>query len=211
MNKIKSLLEKDNERYNYMVGCQEILSGKDYRDFIELCAQLRFQGRWSYLHIVPRTSVLGHSMFVAVTSYLFSIQTSARDEDKVNNFFNGLFHDLEETQTRDVRGPLKRDLPELRDVLREVSEDMMERNVLPLLPKEWQSEFRQYSMGELKMGSLVKAADDLSAVVEAYRAKENGCENPALLAVKGEILKRYKKFHKIQIGPMKLTDIYNQF
>jgi putative hydrolase of HD superfamily len=211
MGEIKLLLEKDKEKYNYMAGCQEILCGKRYRDFIELCAQLRFQGRWSYLQIVPRVSVLGHSMFVAITSYLFSIKSGVSDKEKVDNFFMGLFHDLEETQIRDVRGPLKHELPELREVLSEVSREMMEKNVLPLLPKEWQAEFRKYSMGELKAGSLVKAADDLSAIVEAYRARENGCENPALLVVNRDILEKYKTLPEIKIGSMNLMDIYNEF
>jgi putative hydrolase of HD superfamily len=211
MSKIQSLLEADNERYSDMVGCQEILCVKNYRDFIELCAQLRFQGRWSYLQIVPRISVLGHSMFVAAASYIFSVETGACDEEKVANFLSGLFHDLEETQTRDVRGPLKQDLPELRDVVREVSEEMMKKNLLPLLPEKWRDEFRRYSMGELEMGSLVKAADDLSAIIEAYRAKENGCRNPALLEVKRKVLKKYEEFHEIQIGLVRLTDICGAF
>ena len=108
MDQIRAGLERDKERYNTLVGCQEINSNKAYRDFIELCAQLRFQGRWSYLHMAPRISVLGHSMFVAVVSYLFSIEAGGCDALKINNFFNGLFHDLEETQIRDVRSPLKK-------------------------------------------------------------------------------------------------------
>jgi len=111
--------------------------------------------------------------------------------------------------------------------------------VLPLLPREWKTQFKLFSMEELesdfatidgqrteirekddifrkyndgkfdpRSGSLVKAADNLSAFIEAYRAVENGCGNKALLEVKADSPKKYEG---IEIGSVKLGDIYKQF
>jgi putative hydrolase of HD superfamily len=77
------------------------------RNFIDLCGQLRFQLRWSYLHRIPKTSVLGHMLIVAVLSYLFSLEIGACRKRCYNNYFTGLFHDLPEVLTRDIVHPVK--------------------------------------------------------------------------------------------------------
>ncbi|KAA0242417.1 MAG: HD domain-containing protein [Candidatus Brocadia sp. AMX2] len=61
--------------------------------------------KWSRLHRIPRTSVLGHSLFVAILSYLFSLEIKACARRCVNNYFTGLFHDLPEVLTRDIISP----------------------------------------------------------------------------------------------------------
>ena len=135
-------------------GCSELHRCKKYKDFVDVCGELRYQGRWSHLHMSPRTSVLGHSMFVAVVSYLFSIEAGACERQQVNNFFLGLFHDLEETQTRDVRSPLKKAVPVIADTLKEISRDMMEREVVRLLPPSWHDQFRRFSLTEPGQDSI---------------------------------------------------------
>ena len=120
-----------------------------------------------------------------------------------------------------------------------MSAEMMNKKVLRLLPKEWRTQFRQFSMEELendfvtingsrtqlkergdifstyndriydpRSGSLVKAADNLSAFIEACRAVENGCKDPVLLQVRSDGL---EKNYGAMLSTMNLGDIYQQF
>jgi putative hydrolase of HD superfamily len=144
---IKMGLEANEGKHN-LKGCTQLHKRRKYQNFLHLCGELRFQRRWSHLYLSPRTSVLGHSMFVATVSYLLSLEAGACEQQSVNNFFHGLFHDLAETQTRDVRGPLKKDVPVLGEVLMEISREMMEREVLRLLPPSWHGDFKVFALAE---------------------------------------------------------------
>ena len=81
---------------------------KDLKTFLDIAGQLRFQQRWSHLYRVPRTSVLGHMLIVAMFSYLFSYMAGASRERRINNYLTGLFHDLPEVLTRDIINPVKK-------------------------------------------------------------------------------------------------------
>jgi len=219
---IKSISQKDLERHNRLKGCQELNNYQKYRTFVEICGELRFQKRWSHLHISPRPSVLGHSMFVATVAYLFSLEVKACKRQRVNMFYSGLFHDLAETQTRDVRSPLKKAIPILDDVLEEIGRDLMEKEVIGRLPQAWHEQFRLFSLEPLhenfaavepekhpisnedvlgkynsdeynpRCGYLVKAADDLAAYIEADQGIKNGCNNIELSKAKSEIGNKYQ-------------------
>jgi putative hydrolases of HD superfamily len=109
---IRERLLKQREEYNDLRGVQQLVLCRNYRNFIDLCGELRFQLRWSQIgHRVPRTSVLGHTFVVALLSYLFSLEIKACPKRRYNNFYTGLFHDLSEVLTRDVVDPVKRSVP----------------------------------------------------------------------------------------------------
>jgi len=233
---IRAAIDTEKERHN-LRGCGQLHRFKNYQRFVDVCGELRYQGRWSHLHISPRTSVLGHSMFVATVSYLFSIEAGACEQQRVNNFTLGLFHDLPETQTRDVRGPLKRKLPVLEETLKELSEELLEREVIKLLPPKWRDDFETLCLTDLKQdfafingtrtpvtnadvmgqynldlfnpvsGCLVKAADDLSAFLESVQAVNNGCGSPEIQAGKYSIAKNYEG---TKIGNLDLGLLYRE-
>jgi len=95
-----------------------LASERRFRNFIDLCGQLRFQSRWAHLHRIPKTSVLGHSLYVAILSYLFSLEIKACPRRCVNNYITGLFHDLPEVLTRDIISPVKRSVEGLSELIK---------------------------------------------------------------------------------------------
>jgi len=200
---IKQDLQKKQEHYSDLTGMVRMREQARYRDFIDLCGQLRFQARWANLHRIPKTSVIGHSLFVALLSYLFSLEVGACDRRSINNYFTGLFHDLPEVLTRDIISPVKRSVEGLSELIKQYEKEQMEKEVYGLIPKEWHKDVRMFTEKEFdsiitfrgrrkKVGSneingrynadsynprdgeLVKAADSLAAFIEAYVAIRNG-------------------------------------
>ncbi len=200
---IKQDLQKKHERYSDLKGMVRLREEARYRDFIDLCGQLRFQARWANLHRIPKTSVIGHSLFVAVLSYLFSLEIKACERRCFNNYFTGLFHDLPEVLTRDIISPVKRSVEGLSELIKQYEKEQMAKEVYGLIPREWHKEMRAFTEKEFdniiafrgrrkKLGSdkinarfnadvynprdgeLVKAADNLAAFIEAYVAIKNG-------------------------------------
>ena len=80
-------------------GIQQLALYSNLRNFIDLCGQLRFQTRWSHIHRIPKTSVLGHMLVVALLFYLFFQEIKACPKRYHNNFFTRLFHGLPEVLT----------------------------------------------------------------------------------------------------------------
>jgi putative hydrolase of HD superfamily len=200
---IKQDLQKKQDHFSDLKGMIRMKEEARYRDFIDLCGQLRFQARWANLHRVPKTSVIGHTLFVAVLSYLFSLEIRACDRRCVNNYFTGLFHDLPEVLTRDIISPVKRSVEGLSELIKQYEKEQMEKEVYGLIPKEWHRDVRMFTEREFdsiitlrgrrrrlgsdeiserynedifnpRDGQLVKAADSLAAFIEAYVAIRNG-------------------------------------
>jgi putative hydrolase of HD superfamily len=209
MDIIRQRLAETQDRFRDLRGMEALAQNLDYRNFIDLCGQLRFQVRWAHVHRIPRTSVLGHLLFVAVLSYLFSTQFRACPRRSVNNYFTGLFHDLPEVLTRDIISPVKSAVEGLSDLIREYEKEMMEKEVYNLIPADWHSAIRMFtedeftsivtidgtrrivSSGEISRtynedrydprdGEMIRAADRLAAFIEAYLAIRNGSASPDL-------------------------------
>lgn len=116
--------------------------------FLSFVGQLTFQRRWAQTARVPQTSVLGHLLFVAVTSWLLSHELRACPRRLYNNFFGGLFHDLPEVLTRDIISPVKGSVEGLDDMIHRYEREAMEERLLPLLPGRWHRELRWYTEEE---------------------------------------------------------------
>jgi putative hydrolases of HD superfamily len=203
MAAIKQDLQKKQGLYSGLKGMVRLKEQSRYRDFIDLCGQLRFQARWANLHRIPKTSVIGHSLFVAILSYFFSLEVRACDRRCINNYFTGLFHDLPEVLTRDIISPVKRSVEGLSELIKQYEKEQMEKEVYGLIPKDWHKEVRTFTEREFdsivtlkgrrkklssdeiserynsdiynpRDGALVKAADSLAAFIEAYVAIRNG-------------------------------------
>ena len=139
---------------------------------------------------------MGHQLFVAITSYLLSLDIDACYRRRINNYFTGLFHDLPEVMTKDISSPIKGAVPGLEGLIADIEKDLMERHVYSLLPKKWRREVKLFAEEEFsdviiiggkrqevtsqqivdfynedcyepRDGTLVKAADDLAAFMEA--------------------------------------------
>lgn len=200
---IRNDLERKLARVSSLRGISLLQEERRYRNFIDLCGQLRFQLRWAHLHRIPKTSVLGHSLYVAMLSYLFSLEIGACPRRRVNNYLTGLFHDLPEVLTRDIISPVKRSVEGLSELIKEYEKEQLEKEVYNLLPPEWHADLEMFAEREFetlvtvdgrltpstseeigekydedrfnpKDGDLVRATDVLSAFVEAYVAIRNG-------------------------------------
>ncbi len=219
-----------------LVGVRKLRTRR-HRAFVDLCGQLRFQIRWAPLHRVPRTSVLGHSLFVAMLSYFFSLQIGACPRRCYNNYFTGLFHDLPESLTRDIISPVKRSVEGLSEIIKAYERKQMETHVYPLVPPRMACELRRFTENEFRDqvtlrgksvemaceeinrrynadrfdprdGQLVRAADELSAFIECSVAIENGCLSGELQKAKWFLRKAYEKR---EIGGIRFGEIYTDF
>ncbi|MDY6862141.1 MAG: HD domain-containing protein [Thermodesulfobacteriota bacterium] len=142
---IKKNLLRQQEKYYDLTGIAKLTMYDKYRKFIDLCGQLRFQSRWAHLHRIPKTSVLGHMLFVAVLSYLVSSEIKACYRRCVNNYFTGLFHDLPEVLTRDIISPVKRSVEGLNDLIKEYEKEHMEKELYALIPDVWHPEIKMFT------------------------------------------------------------------
>lgn len=234
---IRNNLQEKQERYYDLKGVDQLTKHSKYKNFIDLCGQLRFQSRWAHLHRIPKTSVLGHSLFVAILSYLFSLEIKACKKRCVNNYFTGLFHDLPEVLTRDIISPVKRSVEGLSDLIKGYEKEQMEKEVYGLIPEEWHPEIKMFTEDEFdsvvtvggkkekfsskeinetynddrfnpKDGELVKAADSLAGFIEASVAIRNGSASPDLQYAKLSVKKQYEK---VNIANINFGEIYADF
>jgi putative hydrolase of HD superfamily len=234
---IRRDMESRQERYYDLKGVQQLMLYSKLRDFMDLSGQLRFQVRWSYLHRIPKTSVLGHMLIVAVFSYLFSLEVGAGPRRCYNNYFTGLFHDLPEVLTRDIVHPVKKSIGGLDDLIKEYEKECMEKEVYGLIPSSWHEEIRLFTEIEFKSvvtrmgervemasseisshfnedaynardGELVQAADHLAAFLEAYLAVVNGARSPEFQKTITGLKEDYRTK---TIGCVNLGEIYADF
>ncbi len=237
MDVIKQSIESKQEEFADLKGMSQLMQHVNYKNFIDLCGQLRFQTRWANLHRIPKTSVIGHSLFVANLSYLFSLEIGACKKRCVNNYFTGLFHDLPEVLTRDIISPVKRAIDGLGDLIKQYEKEQMEKEIYSLIPGQWHDEVRMFTENEFysivridkrvkrvasdeisakynrdrynpRDGELVKASDNLAAFIEAYVAIKNGGHNQEFQEAK---LSCRNTYGRMRIAGINFGEIYADF
>ena len=146
----KKEIENQTEDLDVSIAKEMLLTPTSSKlwGFISLVGQLTFQKRWAQTSRIPQTSVLGHLLFVAVVSYLVSMEIGAKPRRAYNNFFCGLFHDLPEVLTRDIVSPVKASVEGLDELIHHYEREAMEGRVFPLIPKHWGDELRYYTEEE---------------------------------------------------------------
>ncbi len=217
-------IESELEEYLDLTGVRRLELGKKSQSFLETCAMLRFQKRWAKTPRIPQTSVLGHMLFVAVTSYLLSLEYGACDKKVINNFFAALFHDIAESLTRDIISPVKYGVEGLSGLLGEYEKKVVEERLMPMLPRYLREEMRYYITDEFDDktrlggvvkkiddhesmlseyntdnydgidGTLLKVADHIGAYIEASVSISNGVSPQHLLEAKKNLTQRYESF-----------------
>jgi putative hydrolase of HD superfamily len=234
---IRKDLDAKIAKFGDLKGMGLLGAERRYRNFIDLCGQLRFQSRWAHLHRIPKTSVLGHSLYVAILSYLFSLEIRACPRRCVNNFLTGLFHDLPEVLTRDIISPVKRSVEGLNDLIKGYEKEMLDKEVYGLLPAGWHAEFAMFAEHEFENfvtvdgqtvtvmaaelqerynddaynprdGELIKRADNLAAFVEAYAGIRNGSTSQDLQYAKVKIRAQEQVTH---YAGLNFGEIYSDF
>ena len=219
IEEIKEDIRRKQDKYQDLKSMQEVLESSNLVDFINICGQLRFQIRWSHTYRVPKTSVLGHMLIVAMLSYLLSLEVGADSNRCVNNYFTGLFHDLPEVLTRDVINPVKRSVLGIDELIKKYEREEMNNKIYKLLPKSWHQQMRSYTENEfeditseakdiLRDGELIKAVDRLAAFIEAYLSLANGLQGESLKIAVAEIPQDYKNR---LISGIDFSVIYKEF
>ncbi|MGA3360234.1 MAG: HD domain-containing protein, partial [Halobacteriota archaeon] len=216
IDEIQRGLQRRQEALSDVEGLQKLALFPTYRSFVDLCGRLRFQVRWGQLYRVPRTSVLGHMLIVAILSYLFSLEIDACSKRRANNYFAGLFHDLPEVLTKDIISPVKRAAtgveawqPEMRLFTEDefVSKVTLEGKLQSTTSDEITASFNQDRYNPVD-GELVKAADDLAAFMEAYLALQNGISNAQLQAAVEE---KQLFYREKTIAGISFSKVYKSF
>ena len=237
ISEIESRLLNNLERYLNLSGMRKILTKARVSNFIDLVGRLRFQVRWSQTPRIPITSVLGHSLMVAIISYFFSREFKSCEERIKNNFFGGLFHDLPEAVTRDIPHPVKKSVPGFPKAIAEIEKELVRKEIHSLIEDRWIDDFKYYTEDEFKSkikkdgniqflttneinekynenhykpmdGEITKVADDLAAFVEAHSAIEVGITTNHLKEGKRRIVDKNRD--RI-VGGVSIGSIYADF
>ncbi|MCX6651571.1 MAG: HD domain-containing protein [Methanomassiliicoccales archaeon] len=204
----KHNIEMQIEDHYDLIGVQRIMLAKKSYGFIEFCGQLRYQQRWARAPRIPRTSVLGHMLMVAIMSYLCSLRISADPKRTVNNFYTALFHDLPEVLTKDIITPVKKSVGGLEELIADYEEQEVEENLLPLLPATWRKDFEGLVLDPFRNrnrdvenkderpwaadGAMLKGCDNLAAFIEANSSIKYGVSSKVLRAGKQRLLEIYQ-------------------
>lgn len=194
---------KDLEVYLNLKGVQQLITKQSTYDFLCIVENLRNQIRWGQSPRIPRTSVLGHSLFVAFFAMVFSRVVDACPQRLYNNFFGALFHDLPEAVTRDIISPAKSATKDLADIVGEIEKEIVAEKLYPLLTNPIKEEIHYFTNSEfankIKLdgevqeverdeinlrynsdhyspydGNLIKLADHIAAFLEAHQSIEYG-------------------------------------
>lgn len=147
---IKNSIDRQVQEYYHLAGIRQIILYKDMRELIDMFGQLRFQKRWSQTPRVPCTSVLGHTLVVALCAYFLGFDLKFSKTMQVQHFFCGLFHDLPEILTRDIISPIKKNIKGLDKLLKEIEEEAVKEKILNIAPKTIANEIIYYTQNEFK-------------------------------------------------------------
>lgn len=197
------------------------MKNNNYRGFINLLGELRFQQRWCRSPRIPATSVIGHMLIVAVLSYFCSCEMGACRQRMIDNFLAGLFHDIPEVLTRDIVSPVKNSVEGLDALIKSIEQEQMEQVLYPLIPEDWQKEIAYYTDDEFAGkvvidgvitftsteeiserynedkfmpvdGRVIRACDHLAACIETYVSHTCGVTTHTLQDGNRDLCLRYR-------------------
>jgi putative hydrolase of HD superfamily len=221
--------------YQDLVGIHKLMNHHTISNFVDLFGYLRFQYRWAQMPRVPKTSVLGHSLMVAITTFFFARENDACPKRLYNAFWGGLFHDLPEAVTRDIISPVKTSSQELDDLIKNLESELAENEIYPLIEPEWVEELKYFAVDEFSNkiladnkilaglttnelnenynknkfnpidGQLIRAADRLAAFMEVWNSCLAGIKTTDMSTAAHKIMEDYS--NRV-LGKLDLNRIY---
>lgn len=221
LEETRAAIDDQIEEHYDLAGVQKLALGKKTSNFLDLVGQLRFQQRWAQSPRLPKTSVMGHMLIVAMLSYLCSIELDACPKRIYNNYFAGLFHDLPEVLTRDIVSPVKRSVAGIEEIIKDIEHRQLEERIFPLLPEQWQEELKYFTDNEFSAkiiedgrvrvvsseeisrlynsdqfmpldGEIIKACDQLAAYIETFLSISHGIKSYHLEEGNRQLYDRYR-------------------
>ena len=183
---IRNIINKQVEEHYHLAGMREIMLYENMRELVTMFGQLRFQKRWSQTPRVPATSVLGHTLIVALSAYLVSFDIGCCEKMRINHFLCGLFHDLPEILTRDIISPIKRSVRGLDRLIKNIEEAAVREKILAIVPSNIQEDITYFTQNEFanryKLESFTYTAKSGEELMEHFNTNEHN-------AIYGEFLK----------------------
>lgn len=230
----KKEIEESIATFDDLSGIRKLVINKKYYGFLDLCGQLRFQQRWAQAFRIPKTTVLGHMLTVAIFSYIFSVEMGVSERRMYNNFYSSLFHDLPEILTKDIIRPIKSSISGLEDIIKIFEKKQVDERILPLIPESWHSEMQYFIQdefsdkiienGQVKIvenaakyddnsfnavdGTLNEMCDKLCAYIEASMALEYGIKSETLVQSKQNL---YDKYSVMKKGALDFKTLFGYF
>lgn len=207
---IKKIIDQEVEQFYDLSGVSQIMLYKKSKEIIAMFGQLRFQKRWSQTPRVPETSVLGHTLIVAIVGYFLSLDLDVCQKMRINHFFCGLFHDLPEILTRDIISPIKKKVRGLDKQIKLIEKDAVQRAILAHVPPNIYEDILYFTQDEFSnrfkvehqvhqvesaeelltlhncdednavCGEFIKFCDQLSAFLEARISIDHGISSKDL-------------------------------
>ncbi len=210
LEETRAAIANQIEEHFDLAGVQKLALGKKTSNFLDLVGQLRFQQRWAQSPRVPKTSVMGHMLIVAMMSYLCSVELNACPKRIYNNYFAALFHDLPEVLTRDIVSPVKRSVAGIEELIKDIEYRQLEERIFPLLPVTWHKELKYFTEDEFNSkiieddqirfvdsmeinksynhdqfspldGEIIKGCDQLAAYIETFLSISHGIKSSHLV------------------------------
>ena len=150
LDPIEEGLNQDIKDFLDLRAIQLLLTKQGPYRFLLSLEQLRFQTRWNQTPRVPRTSVLGHSFFVAILTLLLEYSSGVTfcEKRRYNNFFCGLFHDLPEAVTRDIISPVKQATDGLPQIVKLIEDEIVGKELYPLMDNCFRQELLYFTSNE---------------------------------------------------------------
>lgn len=230
----KREIDESIATFDDLSGIRKLAINKKYYGFLDLCGQLRFQQRWAQAFRIPKTTVLGHMLTVAIFSYIFSLEMGVSEKRMYNNFYSSLFHDLPEILTKDIIRPIKSSISGLEDIIKIYEKKQVDERILPLIPESWHKEMQYFisdefsdkiiENGQVKIvddasryddnsynavdGTLTEMCDKLCAYIEAAMALEYGIKSETLIQSKQSL---YDKYAGMKKGDLDFKKLYEYF
>ncbi|PAF53712.1 competence protein ComGF [Helicobacter sp. 13S00482-2] len=176
MRNIKKIIDDEVEEYYHLRGIQKIVMFEKVRELVTMFGQLRFQKRWSQTPRVPATSVLGHTLIVAISAYLLSLDIKTCKQMRINHFLGGLFHDLPEILTRDIISPIKRNVMGLDEHIKKIEEEAVKSKILSIVPHNIAEDIVYFTQNEFsnryKVECFTKFVKDGKDLMQNYNQDE---------------------------------------
>ena len=212
----KATLSMELGRYTNLLGVKRLIETQSMT-FVDLIGQLRFQQRWTRIPRMPQTTVLGHSLMVAIMTYLHDLDEGVDERQIYNDYYTALFHDLPEVLTKDVITPVKVNVHGLVDILDEYEHELMNSKIMPLIPESWHEEFRFLTFepfadkddpkfGRVN-GKCIKLCDVMGAYLEANVSRRIGIHSMKLKQGEDAMRERLER----EGGPINASELMKRF
>lgn len=163
LQSIETELNRELQKFLDLRGLQLLVTKQRPYSVLMILEQLRFQTRWNQTPRVPKTSVLGHSFFVAILTLLLEKESGVDfcTKRRYNNFFSALFHDLPEAVTRDIISPVKQATDGLPSIVKKIEDEIVEKELAPLMDACYKDELLYFTSNEFANRIQVPSCDTL--------------------------------------------------